>query len=38
MTRLVFGEEGLPVGIVTGAIGGLYLMWLLTNQWRRNRG
>ncbi|MFI5606836.1 FecCD family ABC transporter permease [Amycolatopsis sp. NPDC051903] len=38
VTRLVFGEEGLPVGIATGAIGGLYLMWLLTNQWRRNRG
>ncbi|MEU4671541.1 iron chelate uptake ABC transporter family permease subunit [Amycolatopsis sp. NPDC023774] len=37
-TRLVFGEEGLPVGIATGAIGGLYLMWLLSNQWRRNRG
>ncbi|MEW2499687.1 FecCD family ABC transporter permease [Amycolatopsis sp. CA-161197] len=38
VTRLVFGEEGLPVGIATGAIGGLYLMWLLSNQWRRNRG
>lgn len=38
VTRLAFGEEGLPVGIATGAIGGLYLMWLLSSQWRRNRG
>ncbi|WP_033288025.1 FecCD family ABC transporter permease [Amycolatopsis jejuensis] len=36
--RVVFGEKGLPVGIATGAIGGLYLMWLLSSQWRRNRG
>ncbi|HWD02370.1 MAG TPA: iron chelate uptake ABC transporter family permease subunit [Amycolatopsis sp.] len=38
VTRLLFGEEGLPVGIATGAVGGLYLMWLLSSQWRRNRG
>lgn len=38
VTRVVFGEEGLPVGIATAAIGGLYLMWLLSSQWRRNRG
>ncbi|RJQ80676.1 FecCD family ABC transporter permease [Amycolatopsis panacis] len=38
VTRVVFGEEGLPVGIATAAIGGLYLIWLLSSQWRRNRG
>jgi iron complex transport system permease protein len=25
----------LPVGVVTGAVGGLYLAWLLVSQWRR---
>ncbi|MFD9959499.1 FecCD family ABC transporter permease [Amycolatopsis sp. NPDC058986] len=38
VTQRVFGEEGLPVGIVTGGIGGLYLIWLLSHEWRRNRG
>lgn len=27
----------LPVGVVTGAIGGLYLAWLLGAQWRSTR-
>ena len=25
----------LPVGVVTGAVGGVYLAWLLSLQWRR---
>jgi iron complex transport system permease protein len=25
----------LPVGVVTGAVGGVYLAWLLTLQWRK---
>jgi iron complex transport system permease protein len=25
----------LPVGVVTGAVGGAYLAWLLSLQWRR---
>ena len=25
----------LPVGVVTGAVGGGYLAWLLTVQWRK---
>ncbi len=25
----------LPVGVVTGAVGGVYLAWLLTVQWRK---
>ena len=27
----------LPVGVVTGAIGGAYLIWLLVREWRRGR-
>lgn len=29
---------GLPVGVATGAVGGVYLAWLLARQWRRGRG
>jgi iron complex transport system permease protein len=35
--RLVPGTA-LPVGVFTGAIGGLYLAWLLTTEWRSGRG
>jgi iron complex transport system permease protein len=27
----------LPVGVMTGAFGGLYLAWLLTSEWRAGR-
>lgn len=27
----------LPVGVMTGALGGLYLAWLLTSEWRSGR-
>jgi iron complex transport system permease protein len=27
----------LPVGVVTGAVGGAYLAWLLSLQWRKGR-
>jgi iron complex transport system permease protein len=27
----------LPVGVMTGAIGGIYLAWLLTREWRTSR-
>jgi iron complex transport system permease protein len=30
-------ERVLPVGVMTGAFGGLYLAWLLTTGWRRGR-
>ncbi|MCO1582381.1 iron chelate uptake ABC transporter family permease subunit [Crossiella sp. SN42] len=33
----IFAPVQLPVGIVTGAIGGLYLVWLLAHEWRRGR-
>jgi iron complex transport system permease protein len=26
----------LPVGVMTGAVGGIYLCWLLSTGWRRN--
>lgn len=34
--QLVFPREQLPVGVATGTIGGLYLIWLLATQWRRS--
>jgi iron complex transport system permease protein len=30
----VFGPTQLPVGVLTGAGGGLYLIWLLRREWR----
>ncbi len=32
-----WGAAQLPVGIATGAIGGLYLAWLLAHEWREGR-
>ena len=34
----VFDPTQLPVGVATGAVGGLYLAWLLSREWRRGRG
>lgn len=31
----LFDPAQLPVGTATGVLGGLYLIWLLTFQWRR---
>lgn len=30
----LFGETQLPVGVMTGAVGGGYLVWLLAREWR----
>jgi iron complex transport system permease protein len=30
-------DRALPVGVMTGAFGGLYLIWLLTSEWRKGR-
>jgi iron complex transport system permease protein len=30
-------STALPVGVMTGAFGGLYLAWLLTSEWRGGR-
>jgi len=38
LTQRAFGTRQLPVGITTGALGGLYLAWLLVHEWRRGRG
>ncbi|WP_432547505.1 FecCD family ABC transporter permease [Kineococcus sp. SYSU DK004] len=34
----LFSPVQLPVGVMTGAVGGLYLCWLLVAQWRRGLG
>jgi iron complex transport system permease protein len=34
-SQRVFGDTQLPVGVLTGALGGLYLIWLLTREWRK---
>ncbi|WP_432502454.1 FecCD family ABC transporter permease [Kineococcus arenarius] len=34
----LFAPTQLPVGVVTGAVGGVYLAYLLVGQWRRGRG
>lgn len=30
-----FGDTDLPVGVITGGVGGVYLAWLLSREWRR---
>ena len=34
----IFPSTPLPVGIVTGGVGGVYLAWLLFTEWRAPRG
>ncbi|ROO87205.1 iron complex transport system permease protein [Actinocorallia herbida] len=31
----LFAPTQLPVGVATGAVGGIYLMWLLSREWRK---
>lgn len=33
----VLPDQDVPVGVVTAAIGGAYLTWLLAREWRRGR-
>ena len=33
----VFPSVQLPVGVATGAVGGVYLAWLLAHEWRSGR-
>lgn len=33
----VLPDNDIPAGVVTAAIGGLYLTWLLAREWRRGR-
>jgi iron complex transport system permease protein len=37
LAQRVLPEQDLPVGVVTAALGGTYLTWLLAAQWRRGR-
>ncbi|WP_020574999.1 FecCD family ABC transporter permease [Actinopolymorpha alba] len=32
----LFAPTQLPVGVMTGAVGGVYLAWLLAREWRRS--
>lgn len=34
----LFAPAQLPVGVVTAAVGGCYLVWLLAREWRRGHG
>jgi iron complex transport system permease protein len=37
VAQRVFAPRQLPVGVATGAVGGLYLAWLLRREWKRGR-
>jgi iron complex transport system permease protein len=37
LAQRLFPAHALPVGVVTGVLGGLYLMWLLHHEWRRGQ-
>ncbi len=34
-SQRLFGDVDLPVGVLTGVTGGIYLTWLLTREWRK---
>lgn len=34
IAQRVFAPTQLPVGVVTGTLGGIYLIWLLAREWR----
>lgn len=38
VAQRAFGSVDLPVGVVTGVVGGLYLVWILARAWKRRRG
>lgn len=35
--RELFVPRQVPAGVLTGVVGGLYLAWLLTREWRKGR-
>ena len=37
VAQRIFAPTQLPVGVVTGSLGGIYLIWLLVTEWTRNR-
>ncbi|HEY2700024.1 MAG TPA: iron chelate uptake ABC transporter family permease subunit [Pseudonocardiaceae bacterium] len=38
IAQRVFDPSQLPVGVFTGVLGGIYLAWLLSREWRKGRG
>ncbi|MET0865823.1 MAG: iron chelate uptake ABC transporter family permease subunit [Nakamurella sp.] len=38
VAQRLFAPVQLPVGIATGCVGGLYLIWLLLSEWKKGRG
>ena len=38
VSQRLFAPVQLPVGIATGVVGGLYLIWLLLSEWKKGRG
>ncbi|EXG80589.1 FecCD family ABC transporter permease [Cryptosporangium arvum] len=37
LAREAFQPRLVPVGVVTGVVGGLYLAWLLSREWKKGR-
>jgi ABC-type enterobactin transport system, permease component len=37
VAQRLFAPVQLPVGVITGSLGGIYLMWLLAREWRKER-
>lgn len=37
VAQRVLPDDDVPVGVVTAALGGVYLTWLLAHQWRSGR-
>ncbi len=37
LSQRAFGAEQLPVGVITGVLGGVYLLWLLVTERRAGR-
>lgn len=37
IAQRVFAPTQLPVGVVTGSLGGVYLIYLLASEWRRSQ-
>ena len=38
VAQRIFDPVELPVGVFTGVLGGIYLAWLLSREWRKGRG
>ena len=36
IAQRLFAPTQLPVGVITGSLGGIYLIWLLITEWRRS--